>query len=223
MSGTCIIVTGGDPPHPGTIDRLPLGARVVAADSGLDHADALGLAVDLVLGDLDSVTKEALHAARRRGIPVEEHPVAKDQTDLELAIEAAAAGGADHIVVVSGGGGRLDHLLGGVLALAAPVRSAAGTPVTLEGIVGAAWVAALHGPGRRALHGRPGELLTLLAVGGPADGVRTEGLRYPLRGERLLAGSGRGISNELLGADAAVSVASGSLLVVQPEALEVPA
>jgi thiamine pyrophosphokinase len=44
-----------------------------------------------------------------------------------------------------------------------------------------------------------------------------------LRGERLLAGSGRGISNELLGADAAVSVASGSLLVVQPEALEVPA
>jgi thiamine pyrophosphokinase len=84
-------------------------------------------------------------------------------------------------------------------------------------------VAALHGPGRQALRGRPGELLTLLAVGGPADGVRTEGLRYPLHGERLMPGSGRGISNELLGADAAISVASGSLLVVQPEALEVPA
>jgi thiamine pyrophosphokinase len=126
-------------------------------------------------------------------------------------------------VVVSGGGGRLDHLLGGLLALAVPVHTAAGTPVVVEAVVGAAWVAALHGPGRRALHGRPGELLTLLAVGGPANGVRTEGLRYPLHGERLLAGSGRGISNELLGADAAVSVASGSLLVVQPEALEVPA
>ena len=103
------------------------------------------------------------------------------------------------------------------------MHTAAGTPVAVEAVVGSAWVAALHGPGHQALRGRPGELLTLLAVGGPADSVRTEGLRYPLRGERLLPGSGRGISNELLGTDAAVSVGSGSLLVVQPEALEVPA
>jgi thiamine pyrophosphokinase len=217
MSGTCIIVTGGDEPRPGTAARLPVDARVIAADSGLDHTEALGLSVDLVLGDLDSVSKEALDEARRRGIPIEEHPPAKDQTDMELALAAAQAGGADHIVVVSGGGGRLDHLVGGLLALAGPAASA----TRVEAVIGSAWVAALHGPGRLELQGRPGELVTLLAVGGAATGVRTDGLRYPLHGETLEAGSGRGISNELLATSASVSLDAGCLLVILPEALEV--
>ena len=62
---------------------------MIAADAGLDHAEALGLPVDLVVGDLDSVSKEALERARRAGIAIEEHPAAKDQTDLELALDAA--------------------------------------------------------------------------------------------------------------------------------------
>ena len=49
--------------------------------------------------------------------------------------------------------------------------------------------------GERELEGEPGELLTLLAVNGPAEGVTTEGLAYPLRGETLEPGSSRGVSN----------------------------
>jgi thiamine pyrophosphokinase len=218
MSGTCVIVTGGEPPHPHVRSRLPAGATVVAADSGLDHAEDLGLAVDLVVGDLDSVSKEALDRARTAGIPIEEHPAAKDQTDLELAIDLATATGASRLVVVSGGGGRLDHLLAGLLALAVP--AAQGCEV--EAYVGAAHVVALHGPGRAVVHGRPGELLTLLPVGGRAIGVVTEGLRFPLDHEPLTPGSGRGVSNELLTSEAAVSLDEGDLLVLRPEALEVP-
>src|SRR5882757_8624716 len=66
---TAIVVTGGDPPHPTVRDRLPTGATVIAADSGLDHAIALGLRVDRVVGDLDSVSPEALAAAARAGRP----------------------------------------------------------------------------------------------------------------------------------------------------------
>ena len=43
--------------------------------------------------------------------------------------------------------------------------------------------------------GEPGELVSLLAVNGPAEGVTTEGLAYPLRGETLEPGSTRGVSN----------------------------
>ena len=55
-----------------------------------------------------------------------------------------------------------------------------------------------------------------------AHGVRTDGLRFPLHGEDLLPGSTRGISNELLGTTATVTVADGVLLAVQPHALVHP-
>jgi thiamine pyrophosphokinase len=51
--------------------------------------------------------------------------------------------------------------------------------------------------------------------------VSTDGLRYPLRGEALLPGSSRGISNEVADPEtASVQVEAGVLLVVRPEALE---
>ena len=69
------------------------------------------------------------------------------------------------------------------------------------------------------LAGTPGELLSLLPVHGPVEGVVTDGLLYPLRDEDLPAGSTRGVSNEFVEHAASVSVRSGTLLAVQPGAL----
>ena len=66
------------------------------------------------------------------------------------------------------------------------------------------------------LRGRPGDLCSLLAVGGEAVGVTTDGLRFPLRGEALRPGSTRGVSNELTGSVATVTVEGGTLLALQP-------
>jgi thiamine pyrophosphokinase len=56
--------------------------------------------------------------------------------------------------------------------------------------------------------------VTLLATAGPAVGVTTSGLRYPLVGEPLEPGSTRGVSNELVGSEASVSLTDGVLLVI---------
>jgi thiamine pyrophosphokinase len=194
---------------------LPAGARVIAADSGYDHARANGVDVDLLVGDLDSISAGALEAAKAAGIPIELHPTAKDATDLALALVEARDLGAAHIIVIAGDGGRLDHLLTGLLALADPDLAA----VEIEAWIGDAWVRPLHGPGRAVVRGRPGELVTLAAVGGIAEGVRTEGLTFPLRGETLFPGSTRGVSNELEGTEAEVWAEEGTLLIVQPDAL----
>ena len=50
---------------------------------------------------------------------MQRHPVAKDATDLELALDAALAMGPADVTVVGGHGGRLDHFLGNALLLAA--------------------------------------------------------------------------------------------------------
>jgi thiamine pyrophosphokinase len=189
-------------------------ALVVAADSGLDHALALGLRVDVVVGDLDSASADAQAEARAAGTAFETHPTDKDATDLELALESARRHGARSVTVIGGGGGRHDHLLANALVLAAVEHA----DLDLDALVGTARITVVRA--HTELHGRPGDLCSLIPVGGPAHGVHTTGLRYPLHGEDLLPGSTRGISNELLHATATVAVTDGVLLAVQPHALE---
>ncbi len=75
-------------------------------------------------------------------------------------------------------------------------------------------------PPRGATAPRPdgyaGELVSLFALGGPARGVGTEGLRWPLEHATLEPGSTLGISNRFLADRAAVTVADGVVLVVRP-------
>ncbi|MGI8758706.1 MAG: thiamine diphosphokinase, partial [Acidimicrobiales bacterium] len=205
-----VLLTGGDPVHPALASQLPDPAYVIAADSGLEQAGALGVGVDLAVGDFDSVSPARLEAAVAAGCRVERHPAAKDHTDLELGLRAAREWGAERVLVVGGHGGRLDHLLANALVLA----GADFADLSVEALMGPArlFVVRRH----LELHGRPGELVSLLAVGGPASGVRTDGLRYPLTGEELRAGSTRGVSNEMIGPVATVALSAGTLLAVLP-------
>jgi thiamine pyrophosphokinase len=113
-------------------------------------------------------------------------------------------------VVVGGHGGRLDHLLGNVLLLTADRWAG----VDIEARLGAARAHVVRR--RLTVTGAPGELVTLLAVGGPATGITTTGLRYPLDDEDLEPASSRGVSNVLVDATATVAVRAGTLLVVRP-------
>jgi thiamine pyrophosphokinase len=210
---TVVAVAGGDPVPSHVATTLPRDAHVIAADSGLSIALALGLTVDLVVGDLDSVDPRTLARARAAGVAVEEHPAAKDLTDLALALDAAVVHGAERVVVVGGHGGRLDHLLANALLLASPVYAA----VEVVGRMGEATVHVVRSVTHLA--GTPGELVSLLPVHGAVTGVTTHGLLYPLHEEDLPSGSSRGVSNEFAEPEARVEVATGVLLAVQPGAL----
>jgi thiamine pyrophosphokinase len=208
-----VVVVGGGLPAPRLLAHVPTGVPIVAADSGLDSALALGMRADVVVGDLDSVTPGALAIAEAAGARVARHPVDKDETDLALALHEAEdlLGGRGQVVVVGGVEGRLDHLLAGVLALA-DTRWAA---LEVRAVVGDALVHVLHGPAERELDGgERGDLVSLLPAGGPANGVRTRGLRFPLVGEVLHAGTTRGVSNVVDDPPAAVALDEGALLAI---------
>jgi thiamine pyrophosphokinase len=208
-NGPAVVFAGGDPVPEAVRRRLPRGALVVAADSGLDLARALGVPVDLVVGDFDSADPEGVAAAAAAGSRLERHPIDKDATDLELALDAVLRLGRSPVVIVGGAGwDRLDHLVANFLLVASPRYA----PLRLRWWVKAAEVAPVHD--RLDLEGAPGDLVTLLAIGGPATGVTTTGLRWPLLGETLTPGSTRGVSNELAAATATVSVESGALVAV---------
>jgi thiamine pyrophosphokinase len=210
VPNTVVVVTGGDPVSLADLAPLHEGGYVVAADSGIERALALGLRVDLAIGDFDSVDPEALAQVAAAGAVVQRHPEAKDATDLELALDAALGRRPDRIVVAGGHGGRLDHFLANALVLAAHAYD--GPELVAQ--MGPARITVVRRETR--LGGHPGDLVTLVPVHGPALGVETEGLLYPLRNEPLAAGSTRGVSNELVGTSATVRLREGVLLVVQP-------
>ncbi len=213
-NGIVVVVAGGPAPVREAVLAVPAGAIVIAADGGLAHAWALGIEVSLVVGDLDSVSPDDVAAAESNGIPVERYPRDKDATDLELALDAALARRPAQILVVAGEGGRLDHLLATLLLLGAEKYAG----VELDAWIGQARVHVVRGA--RSFEGTPGELLTLVALHAPAEGIRTDGLLYPLAGETLEPGSSRGVSNVFAAERAEVSVESGVVLAVRPGAEE---
>ncbi|MEP6660618.1 MAG: thiamine diphosphokinase [Acidimicrobiales bacterium] len=205
---TTIIFSGGTPPHPGITSVLPADRHVIAADSGMDHALALGIEVDLLVGDLDSVRPESIALAKK----VERHPWDKDVTDLELALLAALDRG-EPTLVVAGGGGRLDHLAAEFAVLASPRWAA----LDLQIWMGPNMLLPVHSGQCRAVDGAYGATVTLLAVLGPATGVTTTGLRWALDDATLLPDSTRGVSNVLTEPLATIEVKEGVVVVVVPD------
>ncbi len=128
------------------------------------------------------------------------------------------AGPAARVLVLGAGGGRLDHLLGNLAVLGAPRYRPLGLVMITPGAV---VMPVGPGSGGRILPAGPGDTVTLLALGGPAVGVTTRGLRYPLHDDVLAADSSLGLSNVVgpavpPGSPPSVTVARGTVLVVIP-------
>ena len=209
MAEAAIVFCAGGPVR-ASLPSLPDDVLVIAADAGVAEAERLDFHVDLLVGDLDSASPEAVARVEASGGSVQRHPVDKDASDLELAMEAAVAAEVRRIVVVGGDRGRLDHLLGNAFLLA----SDRWADVEIEAVLGDArlWVVR----GERTIDGEPGRLVSLYAVGGPARGVTTAGLRWSLTDGELLPGSSLGLSNEFVSTHATVRVREGVVLAIRP-------
>jgi thiamine pyrophosphokinase len=193
-------------PAPALLEPVDL---LVAADHGADTLLALGLVPHVLIGDMDSVTAETRAALEAKGVETVVLPVAKDETDLEMALRLAADRGAGRIDVFGAlGGPRLDHLLGAVFLLGAPWLR--GRDVRLRHRLQDLWLVG----GDTVVYGHFGDLVSLLPLSPAVDDVWTDGLSYPLRGERLLQAASRGVSNQMSGEQARIRHGAGDLLLV---------
>ena len=186
------ILLGGDVVVTPRLSRQLEGTRIIAADSGMKHAHALGLVPELWTGDFDSVD-DAMRAQHPQ-VPVEQFPVEKDFTDGEIAIEAALARGASELILVGAfGGARADHAF---LHLAAGVRLAEkGTPCLLtsglqEGVPLL--------PGEAGFDYDDGTLFSILAFS-ELSGLTLTGAKWPLSERSVPFGSSLTLSNEVSG------------------------
>ena len=183
---------------------------IIGADGGAMHALAGGLLPHWVVGDMDSLDSQERAQLEAHGCRFHVHPRAKDETDLELALTYAAEQGAKEILILGALGGRLDHTLANVLLLALPALD--GLRVRI--VEGDQQALLLRGGEAVTLSGRPGDLVSLLPLGGEVKGVSTMGLAWRLEDARLQFGLSRGVSNEMTATEARSQVENGFLLVI---------
>jgi thiamine pyrophosphokinase len=205
-----ILFAGGTVQGGSAVEQaLAKAEMVIAADSGAMAALELGYVPAFVVGDFDSLSQAALADLERRGSRIVQAPTEKNETDTELAIELALKQGATRITLLGAlGGERFDHTLANILLLAGYPD----IPIDIADGNARGWL--LRGPGETLIEGKRGDVLSLFPLTASAEGVRTENLYYPLRGETLRFGRPRGISNVLLGERAGVALDEGLLLVI---------
>ena len=169
--------------------ELPPYALCVCADAGLRAAQQLGIPPDFVVGDFDS-----LGSVPAEGNVVT-YPAEKDDTDLLLAARYTIA--------------NLQMLRLLADADTAGILIDAGHRVTLQR--GGMW-------NSRQVYRKPQTgkwYLSLFAMTPVCEGITSAGVAYPLDHGTLRASYPLGVSNEILGEQAEISVEKGDLLVVQ--------
>ena len=80
---------------------------IAAADSGYDLACSLGLQVQLLVGDLDSIVASDIP----EDVQIVRYPQGKDDSDTVLGMKALIQRGVTRLLILGGGEGRMDHLL----------------------------------------------------------------------------------------------------------------
>jgi len=211
MGRKALIVGGGDINVTYLLQELKSDyAVLVAADGGGKTLHELGYQPHILLGDFDSLDHELIKVFKEKGSKIQEFPIEKDWTDLELAVQTVINLNVQEIIIFGGMGDRLDHTLGNLSLL---------YPLVTKGIK-----ASLIGLKERVFLIGPHETVTLsperdnffslLPLYPGVTGVTEYKAKYPLDDESIAFGSTRGIHNEFLSEPVTVSVKGGYAFLI---------
>ncbi|MCK9390216.1 MAG: thiamine diphosphokinase [Syntrophales bacterium] len=181
---------------------------VLCADGGARYAHALGLAPDLIIGDMDSLDNELLRVFEEKGIAIVRYPVRKDETDTQLALIQALAMNPEEILIFGAMGKRLDHTLANLGLLMMGLEK--GVPIKLLDENCEVFVMA----GAATVSGKKGQTVSIFPWGGEARGITLEGFEYPLEDATMTLARPCGISNRLTEKVGRIKVDEGYLLII---------
>ncbi len=200
-----VLFIGGEGPEQRFYDKyVGRGDFIIAADSGLELAEQLGIVPNMVVGDMDSISDISLldKYGRER---VKIYPRDKDETDTEIGVRIFKEMGYNDIIIVGGGGGRFDHLLGIVNLFERPFRPKR-------------WVTS-----REVIFliekdfyafGWKGATVSLFPVGERAREMKSSGLKWPIDGLEWKRGY-YGISNVVISHKLYIGVGDGKILLIK--------
>lgn len=189
----------------------------IAADSGLVMADKLGLTVDLLLGDYDSVDKKILEKYNGNTKTIT-YPCEKDYTDTHLALKKAIKklqdtskdGTEDEIAIIGATGTRYDHAFTNIFVLDESLE--AGIRCAIYDKNNKIYLADKSFEIRKDK--QFGDYLSFAPMT-PEAGLSLSGVKYPLDRYTLRQGESICQSNEITEIIAKVEIFTGKLVVFE--------
>ncbi len=206
-----LIVAGGEIKNLSILKDIAVKSDlIIAADSGYFYLSKIDVKPLYLVGDMDSLTKDLQNRAISAGVNLIKHPVEKDKTDSELAIDILHQLGATEIIVLGGTGCRLDHTLSNINSL---------RYMDKLGIKGS--VIDELNEVRYLKSGESVDLLnkglnvSILPISSEGAVVSLKGFHYELSRRRLNFGSSLGISNLIENSIGKISCHSGEIFIIE--------
>ncbi len=208
-----LILTGGKIEDSFLSERIATEhySMMIAADHGLIAADRLGIALDYIVGDFDSVSEAVLRKYRDTSTPIETFPTEKDKTDTEIAIELALKNNATAIDIIGATGSRLDHVLANIHLLLRPMQ----LKINVCIIDPNNKIYLRNESFKVEKREQFGDYVSLLPYTEQVNGLTLKGFKYPLNNITLSSGTSLGISNEIKEETAWIIFTHGVLIVIE--------
>lgn len=205
---TALIIANSLLPAASILEACRARAEVIlCADGGANRARERGIVPDFIVGDLDSITPET-----RAAFPNAQyiHRPSQYATDLEKTLQYAVELGMQRALLVGVTGLRLDHQIGN---LNIAEKFCAQLEIELHDEFGIGnFLAAQEKEAVGRFDAFIGQQMSLFAFR-RAEGIFTEGLKYPLNNEALEWAVRDGLSNEVIQSPVMIRVQKGVLFV----------
>ena len=183
---------------------------IIAANGGSKHAKNFGLIPDLIIGDLDSISKKDYVYFQKKGSDFRKFDPIKDKTDVQIAIEYVIEFGFKEILLLCVFGDRIDHIIANIFLLIKVVE--AGIRVKIVDEYNEIFLIQNFG----TIKGKIGDTVSLIPLTETVSGIELTGLKFHPKDGRLMMIDTLGISNILIKKVATIRIDNGKLLVIKP-------
>ena len=202
-----LLISGGRKPSIDWFNEVKMNRPIHCIDHGIDFCRETDTIPDLLIGDLDSATGESIQWALDNDVNIDRHPVDKDFTDTQLALNLNQVNANSFAIITGAFGGRLDHLFSILFTCA---NSSIRNCLTDDRET----VLFVSGEERVSIEFKSKPLaLSLLPVTDICRGVNIDGVHWPLQSADLKQSMPNAVSNRVESKTINVSIKEGKLAV----------
>ncbi|MDF1572758.1 MAG: thiamine diphosphokinase [Bacteroidales bacterium] len=168
-----ILANGGFPVTSRCLEILDNAETIICCDEAAEHLLRYGREPDLIIGDMDSISRATRQRFSDRVIAIEE----QETNDLTKAVNHCIQNEINEVTILGATGLREDHTLGNISLMLEYSRKITVRMVTDYGV----FTVVQSG---EKVHSFPGEKISFFSVDNRVK-VTSEGLKYPLKNMQL--------------------------------------